>query len=310
MPSPALRYSIGVAARRSGLKPDLIRAWERRHGAIEPERTETRRRGYTDDDIERLRLLRLAVVAGHSIGRIAQQPIESLRELAREAEEIPPPVRPNAKTPEAEAILEACLDAVVRLDAADLERQLGTAARSLSNRRLIQEILAPLLQRVGELWHNGTLRPAHEHLASAAVRSLLGELRKGTPRDPTAPLLLVTTPARQHHELGALMASAAASDEGWRVVFLGADLPAEEIAGAAELSGARAVALSLTYPPDDPQLADELRRLRRHLPKTPIIVGGQVADDYAAPIGEIQALRASDFDRFRALLGELRHVAP
>lgn len=305
-----VRYSIGEVARRTGLKPDLIRAWERRYGAIEPERSATRRRGYSEEDIERLRLLRLVVLGGHSIGRVARLPIEELRTRAHsdggpgaEVRSIPP--EPLASR----TLIEACLDAIRRLDSTDLDRNLHRAAREISSRRLIEEILGPLLQRVGELWHEGTLRPAHEHLASSAIRSLLGELRGASPRDPTAPLLLVTTPARQHHELGALMAAATASDDGWRVIYLGSDLPAQEIAGAASQAGAKAVALSLTYPPDDPDLADEIRRLRRYLPDLPIVVGGRSVGDYAAVLDEIGAFRAADFEALRLLLAAIRRTA-
>src|SRR5690349_22752223 len=66
-----LRHPIGVVARRTGLKPDLIRAWERRYGAVAPGRTETRRRFYSDEDIERLLLLRRVVSSGRGISQVA-----------------------------------------------------------------------------------------------------------------------------------------------------------------------------------------------------------------------------------------------
>src|SRR5918993_3366876 len=79
--SSALRHPIGVVARRTGLKPDLIRAWERRYGAVAPGRTDTRRRFYSDADISRLLLLKRVVDTGRSIGQVANLSNEELESL-------------------------------------------------------------------------------------------------------------------------------------------------------------------------------------------------------------------------------------
>src|SRR5690606_10217495 len=82
--SSSLRHPIGVVARRTGMKPDLIRAWERRYNAVEPGRTETRRRSYSDGDIERLLLLRRVVSSGRGIGQVAHLSNRELRALLAE----------------------------------------------------------------------------------------------------------------------------------------------------------------------------------------------------------------------------------
>src|SRR5689334_7608896 len=78
--------AIKVVARRTGLSAHVIRIWEKRYGAVEPERTETRRRLYSDEQIERLSLLREITQSGHSIGHVAKLPTEKLRQLARESQ--------------------------------------------------------------------------------------------------------------------------------------------------------------------------------------------------------------------------------
>src|SRR6478672_11751863 len=83
------RHPIGVVSRRTGLKQDLIRAWERRYCAVEPGRSETRRRFYSDDDIERLLLLRRVVSAGRAISQVAGLANEELQALI-ESEPAPP----------------------------------------------------------------------------------------------------------------------------------------------------------------------------------------------------------------------------
>ncbi len=306
--SSAPRHPIGVVARRTGLKPDLIRAWERRYGAVAPGRSDTRRRFYSDADIARLVLLRKAVDTGRSIGQIATLSNEALTGLiAEEPETSTAALPPEAGGDVAESFLQLCLGAARSLEVAELELHLARASVALSRNTLLETLLVPLLHKLGELWQKGELRPSHEHVASSVVRSFLGSMHRAYDTPATAPLLLSTTPARQRHELGALIVSAVAAGEGWRVIYLGPDLPSEEIAAAARDKGARVVALSLVYPPDDPLLADDLRHLRRLLPATTVLMaGGRASDGYGAVLCEIGAVRLTDLTAFRNELEQLR----
>jgi MerR family transcriptional regulator, light-induced transcriptional regulator len=313
----APRHPIGVVARRTGLKPDLIRAWERRYGAVEPGRSETRRRFYSDDDVERLLLLRRVVNTGRGISQVAGLSNVELGALI-DAEPVAPayvPAGPSGAGGEldeaAEAFLGRCLAAAQRLDVRGMELELDRASVVFSRTHLIERILVPLMRRIGDLWHDGTLRPIHEHMASSVVRSFLGGMHGAYHPEVSAPQVVVTTPARQRHELGALLAAATAGGEGWQVTYLGPDLPPEEIAAAALQKGARAVALSITYPPDDPMLIDDLRRLRRLLGShTTLIVGGRACPAYTAVLQEIGCLRIEDLASLRQELRGLRSAAP
>src|SRR5215212_406517 len=117
------RHPIGVVARRTGLKQDLIRAWERRYGAVEPGRTDTRRRFYSDADIERLLLLRRVVNTGRAIGQVAGLSNEELQALIDEEPAAPPlparrpltPPLPGSVDETAESFLQLCLAAAQRL---------------------------------------------------------------------------------------------------------------------------------------------------------------------------------------------------
>ncbi len=304
------RHPIGVVARRTGLKPDLIRAWERRYGAVSPGRSDTRRRFYSDSDIARLALLKRVVDTGRSIGQVAAFSNEALAELINEepTSEVEGP-RPGAGEV-TETFLQQCLASARSLEGAELELHLARASVALSRNALLDTLLVPLLHKLGELWQKGELRPAHEHMASSVVRSFLGSLHRAYDIPATAPLLLSTTPARQRHELGALIVAAVAAGEGWRVTYLGPDLPAEEIAAAARDKGARVVALSLVYPPDDLLLAEELRRLRRLLPdSTVLMAGGRASDAYGAVLAEIGTVRLTDLTALRNELEQLRATA-
>lgn len=310
--SSVLRHPIGVVSRRTGLKPDLIRAWERRYGAVAPGRTDTRRRFYSDADISRLLLLKRVVDTGRSIGQVANLANEELESLVVTeprrtlgGEQSAPVHAPGSEV--ADLYLELCLAAARRLEVGELELHLQRASVALSRTSLLDKLLVPLLHRIGELWHSGEMRPTHEHVASAVVRSFLGGMYHAYDIPATAPHLIATTPPRQRHELGALMVAAVAAGEGWRATYLGPDLPPEEIAAAATEKGAQAVALSLIYPPDDPRLADDLRRLRRLLsPSIALIAGGRACPAYAAVLDEIGAILIPDLPTLRRELDRMR----
>jgi DNA-binding transcriptional MerR regulator/methylmalonyl-CoA mutase cobalamin-binding subunit len=310
-PSTEPRYPIQVAARRSGLNPDLIRVWERRYGAVEPSRSTTNRRLYSDRDIERLLLLGQITRAGHRIGDVATLPLDELESMAVADRFAAARAAGSGLTGPKDDItrthFEVCVDAIQRMDGPGLEALVENAAVDLASPVLLEEFLMPLLVEIGRLWQDGTIRIAHEHVATATVRSFLGTLQRGKPVPLYSPELIAATPAGQLHELGALMVAVAAAADGWRVTYLGADLPAGEIAAAALSREARAVALSIVHPPDDPHLSGELRTLGRHLiGKAELIVGGAAATGYEAVLTEVDARVITEVSVLRTRLQSLR----
>lgn len=279
------KYSIKIVARRTGLSSHAIRIWEKRYAAVSPERTPTNRRLYSDADIERLLLLHKATLAGHAIGQVAHLSNENLKTLlgVKETTAALPPTSASLDTDESptQVLFDACLTAVKQLDAEALKRALENAEVALSKPMLIEQLIVPLMHKIGDLWRDGVLRVNHEHMATAVVRSFLGNIRAAYEIPPTAPGIVITTPIGQLHELGALMAAATASSEGWRVTYLGPNLPAEEIAAAAKQNQAKAIGLSIVYPGDDARMSEEMQKLRRGVPEgVAIIVGGRAASSY------------------------------
>jgi MerR family transcriptional regulator, light-induced transcriptional regulator len=304
-------YPIRAVVRWTGLTSHVIRVWEKRYRAVSPRRSPTNRRLYSDSDVARLQLLHRATLAGHSIGQIAQLPNERLQALVTVDDMITPALhrttRPRPVDSSLQLMLDASLEAVERLDAARLEEILAQAAVILSPPVLIEQMIVPLMYRIGDRWHEGTLRVAHEHLASAVVRTSLGSLSRGFGPSVSDPTLVVATPTGQLHELGALIVATTAALNGWHVTYLGPSLPAEEIAAAAQQTRARAVALSLVYPPDDPFLRGELIKLRRGLPEgVVVLVGGRAYDAYHDVLQKISALVLNDLADLRKHLDLLR----
>jgi DNA-binding transcriptional MerR regulator/methylmalonyl-CoA mutase cobalamin-binding subunit len=297
-------YSIRMVAERTGLSPDLIRVWEKRYGAVQPVRTASNRRRYSEREVERLMLLGKAVAAGHSIGAIARLPDEQLRALVAVHGNGHGAERVSGCAPHC-AFVEEALARVSRFDEPGLRQVLNRAVVTVGVQGFLCRVVTPLIEEVGEQWRSGVLLAAHEHFLSGVLRVWLGRMEGQVPAQ--APRLVVATPAGQLHELGALLAGAAAAQMGWRPIQLGTNLPAAEIAGAALQSGARAVALSIVYPADDPHLPEELRRLREFLPATvAIVVGGRAAMAYRAVLEQIDASVHSDLRSFCDVLDRLR----
>jgi DNA-binding transcriptional MerR regulator/methylmalonyl-CoA mutase cobalamin-binding subunit len=298
-------HPIQVVSRRTGLSADVIRAWEKRHAVVTPARTATGRRLYSDADVERLRLVARATLTGRTVGQLAALPPEQLGALARD-DAAPPSVQPPAD-PAAERSREyvrACLDTLAQFDAGGLDATLRHAAIALSAETFLETIVVRLWERVGEGVHHGTLRPAHQHLAHAVLRRVLDRVAEAATPLADAPRLLVATPHGQTDEFGALLAAAAAAAEGWRVVYLGPGLPAEDIAEAAAQVSARAVTLGLGATPGDRVTPRELRRLRALLPdEVALVVKGSGAEAHRRVLGEIGASVLRDVP---ALLAQLR----
>ena len=303
----AASFSIQAVAERTGLTPHVIRAWERRYQAIEPERSVGRHRLYTEAEIERLTLLRRAIEGGHSIGQIARLPADELTAIVGSASTGGHEADPESPKDPAATFRGESTKAVVNFDAQALETSLRDALVALGGNGLLRRVVAPLAQEMGERWRSGELTAAHEHFFTASVKVFLGELARQFATPLTAPRIIVGTPTGQLHELGAVMAAATAANLGWRVVYLGPSLPAHEIAGAALRNEATAVALSVVYPEDDPNLPRELTDLARLLPaSTQIMAGGRAARSYQDTLDRIGALCADSIEEFGDQLDAVR----
>ena len=307
-------HPMQVVVRRTGLSPHVIRVWEKRYAAVEPMRTPTNRRRYSEADIERLQLLQQAIQLGRSIGQIANLPSDRLRDLVREDAAATMPTSTTPFQPEsmpAHSQLEACLDAVERFDAAELETALIRGRVGLSQPVFIEQLIVPLMNEIGNRWRDGTLRIMHEHLASAVVRTFLWELHNNPDMSAATPTLTVTTLVGQWHEIGALIVASTAAADGWGVTYLGPNLPAEEIAAAAQHQLAKAVALSLVYPADDLRVRQELSTLRRYLGHdVDLLVGGRGRAGYQDVLDDIGAVCLDDMAHLRAHLETLRNGLP
>ena len=295
-PSIEARHPIRVVAERTGLSPSVLRAWERRYHVVEPERSEAGQRLYSDADIERLALLAKAGSAGRSVGQVASLELGALRALVAEDAEHGP-ARPTL----AFEYRERAFTAVTEMGPTRLQTVLRSAVFSLGAFAYLDDVAAPLLRRIGDAWHAGEIGIAHEHAASAVMRGTLEWLIESLAVPDDAPVVVLACAVQERHELGAMLAAGAAANEGWRVIYLGADVPAADIAAAARRHAARVVGVSVIAPVSSSATRSELAALRIQLPRrTALLVGG----DGAASLGELDSglTRVRDLSQWRAAL--------
>jgi DNA-binding transcriptional MerR regulator/methylmalonyl-CoA mutase cobalamin-binding subunit len=313
--APVHQHPMRVVTRRTGLNADLLRVWEKRYEVVKPARSSGGRRLYSDADIERLRLLYRATLTGRGIGQVAALSTQALAALVRrdaDAERTDTDGRVSSDDSRVSAPMTAeyladAGRAIEQLDAHALEAVLRRAVVALPVATLLDDLVAPLLERIGTEWRDGTLRPVHGQLATVVLRRVLDRVIDTASAPGASPHLIVATPPGQMHEFGALLTAATAAAEGWRVTYLGAGLAAEDIAEAAIQTRAHAVALSLVYPTGDPEVAHELRRLRALLPaRVTTLAGGAGAAAYRASLDETDTRLLGDLSELRAVLRALR----
>jgi DNA-binding transcriptional MerR regulator len=226
-------YPLRAASRLTGLSPEVLRAWERRYGVVEPMRTPGGTRRYTAGDLARLRRVKAAVDAGHRISAVAQLDDSELERRSL-------PAAPT-ETSGAEAIFTA-LD---RLDATEAQRLFSLELASRGPVRFAREFALPLVHEIGERWADERMTIASEHLASGVLRNLFGTALSPSAASRLGPKIVFTTPSGERHELGLQIAALAAMGAGANPIYLGAELPVESILGAVERSGAAVLALSV-----------------------------------------------------------------
>jgi methanogenic corrinoid protein MtbC1 len=197
------------------------------------------------------------------------------------------------------------------MDAEGIRDTLANANMTLGAAPLMDRVIVPLMLWIGREWHDGKLRVAQEHLASAAVRGFLLALIKEATFDGAAPTIVISTPESQYHEIGALMIALVSALEGWKTVYLGANIPAEELGTAAILCKARAVAISLTYLPDEDAIPAYVEDLKVRVgDRCVVIAGGAAGAPHADALRAAGAHFVADIAEFRTLIQHVGDDAP
>lgn len=306
----AKKYPIKIVSNKTGLSMHVIRVWEKRYNAVTPERTETNRRLYSTEDILKLQLLNKAIDSGHNIGSIANLGLSELKNLVEEENGITNNAGHNIDEEtnyiDTSEIVQSFLSHIKTLDVKRLELILQQASISMSRPALIDKVIVPIIEQIGENWRDGSIRIYHEHMATVVIRSFLSSLTNALEYELNAPSIIVTTLKGHIHELGAMIVAASAAAEGWKVVYLGPNLPVEEITAVAQSINAKLVCLSIVYPAGDLNIIQELEKFGQFLPPDiSIVVGGRSALSYKNTLEKINATIITRIQDLRKYLQRL-----
>src|SRR5690606_17106669 len=284
---PSLRcmYPVKVASTLTGLTPETLRAWERRHAAVVPHR-EGGRRLYDAAMIERLARLHRLTARGHPIRDLAPLDDAALDALLEQSRQ--------TGYGALETLPERMLDAVADYRVDQFDRELSVAIATLPVPILVTRVVMPLLREVGVRWADGRLAIAQERLVSSLLRARLLSILNQHPREQRPRILFATLPG-EPHELGLLGAALLAHEAEAPVLYLGTELPAAELLRVVERLDASAVALSSIDPGQARAALAELRLLHAGLPdEVPVWLGGANARYLAEALGADRVCAVND----------------
>lgn len=263
MTEPA-QLRIGELSRRSGVSPELLRAWERRYGLLEPIRSPGGLRLYSLADLERVRAMQEHMADGLAAAEAAAAAVRGPGESTQAAT-----ARPSSMT--------AVDQLAGALEGFDEPRAHAIFDRLLAEVTLdvfLSEIVMPYLRDLGARWERREVTVAQEHFASNIVRGRLLGIARGWGRGLGPRALLACVPGEQH-ELGLLAFGLALRTHGWRVEYLGADTPLDTIRGVANSLDVDLVVVSSVTPERVGELVTDLRQIAR---ERRLAVGGAGAE--------------------------------
>jgi DNA-binding transcriptional MerR regulator len=246
---------IGELSKRSGVSPELLRAWERRYGLLHPTRSAGGLRLYSTADLERVRLMRLHLASGVAAAEAASLALRENTASPSSARDELAEALDSYDEPRAQALFDRQL-AVMTVDA------------------LLSDVVMPYLRDLGDRWQRGEVTVAQEHFAAAVLRGRLLGLARGWGLG-VGPLAVLACLPGEQHDLGLIAFGLALRARGWRIVHLGPDAPLETVEDACRrLEPGLVVLHAVTRERVEP-VAAAIRDLARH---RRVALGGAAAE--------------------------------
>jgi DNA-binding transcriptional MerR regulator len=236
-----------------------LRAWERRYGLLDPERSSGGFRLYSAVDEMRIRAMQAHMADGISPAQAAALA------LAETVGKILPPARPGD--------LVAQLIAAAQVYDATTFDQLLDAAFSFGRLMAIRDVVLPALVEIGARWERAEMAISHEHFSSHLIERRLLSLAQGWEAG-SGPLAVLACPAGERHTLGLVCFGLLLCDQGWRIAYLGADTP---IADITTLSGSKDPSAVVLCARDSTHLTDNAAGIRELGARLHTIVAGEGA---------------------------------
>ncbi len=224
------RLRIGELSRRTGVRADTLRAWERRYELLSPERSEGGFRLYGRDDESRVRAMKALIDSGVSASEAARLAVSSAAATVLSPADGGPPPKSDGVPASQQA--ERLRSALERFDEAEANAVLDEALAHLTVEAVADRIVLPATRRIGERWESGDVTVAQEHFATGILRGRMLSLARNWGAG-AGPMALLACPPGEHHDLGLVVFGVVLHARGWRVTYLGPNTPIETIAEAA-----------------------------------------------------------------------------
>lgn len=273
-----MSYRIKTASELVGVPKNTLIAWERRYQVVDPERTSSGYRVYSDADVAILKRVRELTEQGYKAGEACR--------LVKRDQMAPAPAQAVSASGEAAltAIRVALQDRLLAFDREGADRVVMRLLM-VPFERCLDEVYFPLLHDVGDCWQAGTITVVQEHYVTAFCREkLLVMLHSVQAGIGSAPEITCATPPGEHHELGLLAVALRLVLRGYRVVYLGTNVPTAALCQHVEARRPAGLCLSMVHAHPEAELVDYARELRRRVPKSvPIAIGGRAVAEASLP---------------------------
>jgi DNA-binding transcriptional MerR regulator len=263
-------YSIKDLERISGVKAHTIRIWEKRYGIVEPQRTESNIRFYCDTEVKKLMNIAILLNHGYKISRLAFLDHE---ELSRKVIEVA--MVSNGHDSQVENLVVA----MIEMDEAKFEKLLNQSIIKEGFENTVFKVLYPLFEKIGVLWQAGSINPAHEHFISNLVKQKVYVAIDSIPvaSGPDVKKFLLFLPEWDLHDLGLLVYNYILKSRGFKVIFLGPNVPEEDIYSVSDFLKPEYFLSSFSNPVEKGKVESYIGRIAQKFPgNTLFITGHQV----------------------------------
>ncbi len=287
------KYSIKELEQLSGIKAHTIRIWEKRHRLIEPQRTTTNIRFYSDDDLKKIINVSLLNANGIKISKIAGMSVD---EMSRKVIEI------SETKQEAMVHIDQLVIAMVELDEEKFEKTLSGLILRFGFEKTVVEILYPFLEKIGILWQTHHINPAQEHFISNLIRQKVIVAIDSLPiAQKTAKRVMLFLPEHELHEISLLFSHYRFRKAGFRTFYLGQTVPFNDLKAAFEVHQPHLLLTSITSAMTRNSLENYLERLSTNFPQADILITGWQIQNYQPKHGNIRFLKqVSELDIYLA----------
>lgn len=279
------QYTIKELEHLSGIKAHTIRIWEQRYNVLSPQRTDTNIRYYGDSDLKTLLNISLLNEQGYKISKIAKMSPDQLKLTVQQLAE-------QESTSNSHHI-NAMVAAMVEMDEERFDKVFSTAMLQLGFQETMLQVVYPFLHKIGILWQTNNISPAHEHFVSNLVRQKLIVAIDGqvVRRLEGAPTYLLYLPEGELHEIALLYMNYLIRAHHQQVIYLGQNLPFEDLQKTYEQCRPKILCTVLTAVPDRDQVQEYINKLSATFPQATVYVyGGQVQYDFLVFPANVQRL--------------------